>query len=63
VKSTSGKIKAIVLCILLMLTWCYHGGCIQTKNYKWEPSEEEKQEMIERTAEKMVEMQEKEAKK
>jgi hypothetical protein len=46
-----------------MLTWYYHGGCIQTKNYKWEPSEEEKQEMIERTAEKMVEMQEKEAKK
>ena len=62
-KSTSGKVKAALLCILLMLTWYYHGGCIQTKNYKWEPSEEEKQEMIERAAQKMVEMQEKEAKK
>lgn len=62
-KISSGKIKAIVLCVLLALTWYYHGGCIQTKNYRWEPSEEEKEEMIERAAEKMVEMQQKETQK
>ena len=53
------KIKAIVLYILLILTWYYHSGCIQTKSYKWEPTEEQKEEMAERAAKKMIEMQEK----
>jgi hypothetical protein len=55
---------SFLMAIALMLVGFYHGGCVgYTKNYQWEPTEREKEEIIERAAEKMAEEQLKEAKK
>lgn len=52
----------LLLVIAYVLFGYYHGGCIQTKIYKWEPTESEKKEIIEKAAEKMAESHEKDQK-
>lgn len=51
-------IMSFLLILVLGLITCYQSGCIgYTKHYKWEPTERETEEIIERAAEKMVEAQ------
>jgi hypothetical protein len=56
-KIKTSPIKTWLFYILLALLGYYHGGCIQTKNYKWEPTESEKKQIIEKSAEKIAEQQ------
>ncbi|MHC4604324.1 MAG: hypothetical protein ACYS6W_13445 [Planctomycetota bacterium] len=61
--------KHRIMCLLLTITFIFIAlfsqSCIQggdKQYYKWEPTEAEKKEIIERTAEKLAEQQEKELK-
>jgi hypothetical protein len=56
-KIKTSTTKTWLLYILLALVGCYHGGCIQIKTYKYEPTEAEKKQIIEKAAEKMAEKQ------
>ena len=51
------NIKTILLILALLLVWRYHGGCIQTKNYKVELTEEQKAEIVDAVTHKMAEEQ------
>jgi len=56
----------LLLTITFIFIALFFQSCIQGGNkefYKWEPTEAEKKEIIERTAEKMAEQQEKDLKK
>lgn len=54
------RIMSLLLAIAFMFVGCYSSGCVgYTKNYQWEPTEREKEEIIERAAEKMAESAEK----
>jgi len=52
----------LLLTVALILTGLYHGGCLQSKTYKWEPTESERKQIIKKAAEKMAESQQKAAK-
>ncbi len=56
---TKNRIMTLLLILGFILTSLYNGGCIQSKNYKWEPTESEKKEIIEKASQKMAEEQEK----
>ena len=56
------RIMNLLLTITFIFIALFFQSCIQGGNkeyYKWEPTEAEKKEIIERTAEKMAEQQEK----
>jgi len=50
------RIMSLLLAIAFIFVGCYSSGCVgYTKQYRWEPTEREKEEIIERAAEKMAE--------
>jgi len=55
------RIKAWLLVIGLILVGCYQGSCIQSKKYYHTLSEEEKAQIAEMTAQKIMEAEKKEA--
>lgn len=48
------RLQSILLTMLFLLICVFQNSCIQTKNYKVELSEKDKQEIIDAVAEKMA---------